>query len=165
MEPMATMEFLALDEPRLIEHGAMRIAGVQERYRQDNAHAGIPALWSRFHEMAGGIPGAIAGAAYGVSTNVDAACSFNYLAGVEVERAAALPKGVAVLDITPQRYAVFAYAGPIWNIKRVYHTIFNQWLPGSGQAVADSPTLERYTEEYDRETGICRFELWLPLKA
>jgi AraC family transcriptional regulator len=165
MEPMETMEFLVLDEPRMVDHGAMRIAGVQERYRQDNAHVGIPALWSRFHEMAGGIPGAIAGAAYGVSTNVDAACSFDYLAGLEVERDAVLPRRIAVLDIAPHRYAVFTYSGPIWDIKRVYHTIFNQWLPGSRHAAANSPTLERYTEEYDRETGVCRFELWLPLQA
>jgi len=34
MEPMTTMGFPALDAPRLIEHGAIRIAGVQEGCRQ-----------------------------------------------------------------------------------------------------------------------------------
>jgi len=163
MEPMTTIEFIALDAPELVAHGAMRIAGLQERFEQSNAHVGIPALWTRFHEMAGRIPGAVAGAAFGASLNVDADCSFDYMAGVEVRGTEALPEGVALLQVEAHRYAVFTYNGPIWDIKRVYHTIFNQWLPESGHVAAKSPTLERYTEEHDSTTGICRFELWIPL--
>jgi AraC family transcriptional regulator len=160
---MDTPQIMDIDAPRIVEDRQRDIAGYRERFTQDAAPAGIPALWARFAAAAGGIPHAIDGPVYGVALNADEDCAFDYLAGIEVTQTEGLRAEFAHLRLAPQRYAVFEINEHISTIRSVLHTVYNHWLPNSGYTAAATPTFERYTETFDPQSGEGGFEIWLPI--
>jgi AraC family transcriptional regulator len=44
-------------------------------------------------------------------------------------------------------------------------TIWNLWFPSSGHELVDAPDFERYGEEFDPQTGLGGFEIWVPIKG
>jgi len=149
--------------PRFETGKAMLVAGVGDRFSYESS-AGIPGLWSRFHQYVDGFPGRIGKVAYGVCTNPDDAGNFDYIAGVEVADFSDLPRDFGRIRIPEQRYAVFSHTEHISTIRRTIGTIWNNWLPSSGYKVADAPTFERYDEKFDPVTGNGGFEIWVPIK-
>nr|WP_294520049.1 GyrI-like domain-containing protein [uncultured Rhodopila sp.] len=152
-----------LTPPRMVDGGALLIAGLQEHFRFENL-AGLPALWQRFRLHPGSVPGQIGNAAYGVCYNTVEADGFDYIAGVEVADAGALPRDFASLRLAPQRYAVFTHAEHISAVRGTFMAIFNDWLPQSGLHGADAAVFERYDERFDSRTGLGGFEIWVPVK-
>ena len=149
--------------PRFETGKAMLVAGVGDRFSYESS-AGIPGLWSRFHQYVDGFPGRIGKVAYGVCTNPDDAGNFDYIAGVEVADFSDLPRDFGRIRIPEQRYAVFNHTEHISTIRRTIGTIWNNWLPSSGYKVADAPTFERYDEKFDPVTGNGGLEIWVPVK-
>nr|WP_294512914.1 GyrI-like domain-containing protein [uncultured Rhodopila sp.] len=149
--------------PRMLDGGPLLIAGLQEHFRFENL-AVLPTLWQRFRPYLGSVPGQIGNVAYGVCFNTDEADGFDYIAGVEVADAAAVPKDFASLRLAPQRYAVFTHAGHISAVRGTFLAIFNDWLPRSGLHSADAAVFERYDERFDSRTGLGGFEIWVPVK-
>ena len=157
-------EMTPLQAPR-IEHGkALLVAGLGERFTFENL-AGIPALWQRFGEHIGHVPGQVGNVAYGVSHNNDDAGGFDYVVAVEVANFGSLPKDFTRMRIAEQRYAVFAHDGHVSAVQGTFMAIFNDWLPGSSYRMADAPLFERYDEFFDAGTGAGGFEIWIPVKA
>lgn len=147
-----------------VENGkSLLIAGIGERYNSMTS-AGIPAQWQRFGPHLGHIPGEIRGAAYGVLCNSDEAGNTDYIAGVEVADFSKLPADFARIRIPEQKYAVFTHRGHISTIRRVWHTIYNKWLPESGHKTSDGPSFERYGKEFDPLSGNGGFEIWIPIR-
>jgi AraC family transcriptional regulator len=165
------MEAIKMDEslltnlqpPRFENGPTLLIAGLSERYNSETS-AGIPDQWQRFGPYLGHIPGQVGPVAYGVLCNSDDAGNTEYISGVEVAEFARVPKEFARLRIPEQRYAVFSHRDHISTIRRVWHTIFNQWLPQSGYRMAEAPEFERYGEEFDGMTGSGGFEIWIPVR-
>nr|WP_294557365.1 GyrI-like domain-containing protein [uncultured Rhodopila sp.] len=153
-----------LAPPRMADGGPLLIAGLQEHFRFDDL-SGMPSLWKRVRPRLGAVPGQIGNVAYGVCYNTDEEDGFDYIAGVEVADAAALPEDFASLRLTPQRYAVFTHAGHISAVRGTFMAIFNDWLPGSGLQSADAAVFERYDERFDGRTGLGGFEIWVPVKG
>jgi len=60
---------------------------------------------------------------------------------------------------------VFSHREHVSTVGRTWNSIWNTWLPASGQAPADAPSFERYDEKFDPLSGMGGFEIWLPLKA
>ena len=97
---LALLEPLIMDEtsktklnaPRMQDGRALLIAGLGERYRFETL-GGLPALWQRFGEHIGHVPGQIGRVAYGVCYNTDDT-GFDYIAGVEVAEFDSLPNGI-----------------------------------------------------------------------
>jgi AraC family transcriptional regulator len=153
----------ALAAPRIQDGRALLIAGLGEHFIFENT-AGIPALWQRFDEHLGSVPGQVGEIAYGVCYNTDDSGAFDYIAGVEVADFAALSKDFARLRVTEQRYAVFTHQEHVSTIRGTFTAIFNDWMPQSGHRMADAPAFERYDERFDSRTGMGGFEIWIPLK-
>ena len=162
---METPEFVTLNAPRIEEGRPMLIVGLQERFSEDTESTGIPMLWQQFGAHADTLPNVIDGANYGVCSNVDAECAFDYLAGIEVSDDEGVAPEFARIALAAQRYAVFTHDGHISTIKAVYNTIWGHWMPSSGHTGAAAPTLERYGNEFDAATGMGGFELWLPIQV
>jgi AraC family transcriptional regulator len=151
-----------LSEPRMEVGRALLIAGLGERYAFDNL-GGLPALWQRFQEQLGHVPGQVGGVAYGVCYNTNET-GFDYIAGVEVADFASVPKEFARLRVAEQRYAVFTHTEHVSTVKATFMAIFNDWLPNSALRSADAPVFERYDERFDARTGMGGFEIWVPVK-
>jgi len=164
LEPIKMNETLLtkLEAPRFESGRTLLIAGLGARYNAETS-AGIPAQWQRFIPHLGHIPGQIGRSAYGVICNGDDAGNIEYVCGVEVSDFANLPKDWSRVRIPEQRYAVFAHQDHISTIRRVWYTIWNQWLPESGFKTAEGPEFERYGEEFESATGNGGFEIWIPI--
>jgi AraC family transcriptional regulator len=152
-----------LTPPRMTDGGPLLIAGLKEHFRFEDL-AGLPSLWHRFRPFLGSVPGQIGQTAYGVCYNTDDAEGFDYIAGVEVADAAAVPKDFESVRLTPQLYAVFTHARHISAVRGTFTAIFNDWLPRSGLQSADAAVFERYDERFDGRTGLGGFEIWVPVK-
>jgi len=152
-----------LQPPRFATGKPLLIAGLSERISLEKS-AGIPGLWSRFHQSVDRIPRRVGNLAYGVCCNGDDAGNFDYISGVEVSDFSDLPREFASVRIPEQRYAVFTHRDHISTIRRTVNTIWNQWLPASGLKAADAPNFERYDEKFNPVTGDGGLEIWVPVK-
>jgi AraC family transcriptional regulator len=166
VEPIKLDETLIPDvKPTRIENGKpLLIAGLEERYTWETSKA-APAQWQRFVPYLGNISRQVGRTTFGVSHNGDDEGNFDYIAGVEVADFSDLPAAFSRLRIGPQKYAVFSHREHISTIRRTVKTIWSKWLPESGHEVADAPNFERIGEEFDPQTGMGGFEIWIPIKA
>lgn len=158
---MTTEPTQPLAEPRIVQAADMIIAGLRGRFCFENLE-GLPTLWRRSRPVSGQIPGRVGGDAYGVCYNTDAS-GFDYIAGVEVAPGTQLPSDIACVHVAARRYAVFRHAGHVSTVRGTFMAIFNDWLPRSGHQAADAPVFERYDEQFDPDTGMGGFEVWIPL--
>ena len=153
-----------LTPPRFEIGKSLLVSGIVERCTQENSGAGIPNLWHQFHQTVDHVPPRIGKVAYGVCCNVDDACNFDYVAGIEVADFSDLPREFARVRIPEQKYAVFTHAEHVSTIRRTVNTIWNHWLPASGMKAADAPNFERYDEKFDPATGNGGLEIWIPVR-
>lgn len=165
LEPIKMDESLLTDlEPPRIEDGRdLLIAGLSGRFTFET-NQGIPALWQRFIPYLGSIPGQVEGVSYGVCSNGDDAGGFDYTCGVEVTEAPDLPGDLACIRIPARRYLVFTHRGHISTISSTVYTIWNKYLPETGQESACAPDFERYDARFDPVSGLGEVEIWVPIK-
>ncbi|MGZ8196202.1 MAG: GyrI-like domain-containing protein [Methylosarcina sp.] len=138
------------------------IAGLKERYTLEN-RGNIPLQWRRFVPNLGNIPGQQNNRAYGVCQCSGDGCGFDYLTGVEVSDIGQLPPGFSHVRIPEGRYAVFTHSGHVSLMPQTMDNLWMRWVPDCGLKIADSPSFERYTEEFNPATGMGGIEIALPL--
>lgn len=153
-----------LTPPRIETSKTLLIAGLSERYTHATS-AAIPSQWQRFQPHIGHVSGQVGKVAYGVFHNTDDSGHMDYMTGVEVSDFSNLPKDFARLRIPGHLYAIFRHDGHVSGIRGTMNAIWNVWLPQSGYEAADAPGLERYDENFDPETGLGGFEIWVPIRT
>ncbi|MGA4323351.1 AraC family transcriptional regulator [Ectopseudomonas hydrolytica] len=153
----------ALSAPRFVDAEELLIVGLSERFNVETAQ-GIAALWQRFGPYIGRIPGQQGSETFGVCCNPEDDGSFEYIAGVLVNRAAEVPAGLTLQRLAAHRYAVFLHEGHISSIHETFNAIFQHWLPTAGVQTAAAPEFERYSEDFDPMAGTGRVEIWVPLR-
>ena len=163
--PMSTTEKTRLAAPIIETRPALRLAGLIERYAMTKA-ATIPAQWQRFQQYIGHVAGAVPGRAYGVvgpMTEDDQ--DFEYMAGVEVQEHAELPKEFKLWTIPAGRFARIRHSGHISTIRDTCAAIFEDWLPASGfaQRTDTMSFLEFYGEDFNPVSGLGTVEIWVAL--
>lgn len=141
----------------------MLLGGLRRRHAFADAAQTIPAQWRDFHAL-GTIPGQRSGVTYGVVCGSDQA-GFEYMTGIEVAGFEGLPPAMGRMRVPEQRYAVFEHAAPVAGIRRTWERIWQEWLPTSGHAPADTPDFEVYGERFDPVTGQGGVEIWFPIAA
>lgn len=141
---------------------ARTFAGISRTYSFSKRDT-IPQQWIDFSPYLGKVPGQIGKDSYGICTfaNID---SFDYATAVEVDGKHDLPPGFTRLELAPQHYAVFIHPGHISTIADTIGAIWQKWLPASGLQAANAPSYERYTEEYNPQTGLGGTEIWIPIQ-
>lgn len=158
-----------LEPPRLEDGKALLIAGLRKIYSSAEMR-GIPAQWQAFAPHIGKIPAQTGRAAYGICWQGADSANIEYLSGVEVSSFAGMPDNFTVISLPAAKYAVFLHRA---HISKLYETCdaISKWLPESGYqsaAAVDAETpafLERYSEEFDPQTGLGGMEVWVPLKS
>lgn len=159
----ATTTFPLL-EPRFVDGEELLIAGLGERFTADTTQ-GIAALWQRFVPYIGRVPGQQGWETFGVCCNPQNDGSFEYIAGVLVNRTDDLPAGFTQQRLAAYRYAVFLHRGHISSIHETFNAIFQRWLPNAGLQGADAPEFERYSGDFNPMTGTGQVEIWVPLRG
>lgn len=160
---MLTTKDTGIEPVRVVEAPAFTIAGLGQRYTVQT-NQGIPALWQRFAEHFGKVPGQIGKETYGLCCNPDGQGGFEYIAGVEVRSVAALPEQFRWFNLSGQRYAVFEHHGQVARIGHTFEKIWKHWYPNSGEQAADAPEFERYGVDFDPQSDCSMVEIWVPLK-
>lgn len=165
---MSDLPTIELAAPTIRDADPLLMAGIRQYFAYD-ARAGIPALWQRFNQHFGHIPGAIGTSAYGICTNAapDDQNGFDYTCAVAVRSLDDLPEGFVGMRIPARRFAVFWHSDHISRIGSTCAAIFSDWLPNSGQEPADGPLmlLEHYDDRFDPRTGLGGVEVWVPIRA
>jgi AraC family transcriptional regulator len=157
-----------LEPPRFEDGKAFILAGLSEHFSPEN-RKNLPGLWQCFAPHIGNITGQVGRVAYGLCFNADSPEGMDYMAAVEVSNTAGLPPEFAIASIPAQKYAVFSHHG---HVSKLYETLsaIDKWLPGSGLQVSRENSelpcfFERYSEEFNPQTGMGGMEVWLPIKA
>jgi len=146
---------------------AFTVAGLSARIESDNKQV-IPRLWPRLMQRLP-LPGQKARAGYGVCWGADLKeGSFNYLAGVEIESGATLPKGFTALPIPAQSYRVFRLTldgGEIHpQMKAAAQEIWMERLPKSGWKLKPGIDFEYYGEEFDPTVPGAVIDIHVPVE-
>ena len=135
------------ENPQIVDRGEMIFAGLQEHYTAETC-GGIPSQWIRFAPHLGHlghlghIPGRVGSATCGVCFNATALYNMDYLCAVEVTGEVELAAELTSLRIPAQQYAVLAHGGHISEIRQVWDSIRNTWMPASGYAATGGPEFE-----------------------
>lgn len=158
------IESYQLEPPRYENTKERLVAGYNQTYTFENRF-NIPSQWQRFAPHLGKIAGQVGKASYGVCWNYKPGVGFDYLTGVEVRVASGVPKDFAQVKLPASRYAVFTHRESVATIAQTLDAIWTKWLPNSGHQAADTPSCERYGEEFDAATGTGGIEIWVALKG
>ena len=75
------------------------------------------------------------------------------------------PPGIVLGPVGGGRFAVFRLTGPYEGIAGAYGRLFEEWLPASGESMADGPCMELYRhEQADRPPKKLVTDLCVPLR-
>jgi AraC family transcriptional regulator len=154
---------LGLSEIRYENKGEFLVAGLGEHFTAQTTKD-IPALWERFVPVATKLPNRVEEhMAYGVCYNCREDCQFDYIAAIEVASELGLPADWKTLRIPASRYAVFTHGGHVSELPKTVDAIWSKWAPECGLKIAGTPNFERYTKEFNGQTG--GMELWIPIAS
>jgi predicted transcriptional regulator YdeE len=154
---------LGLNTPTFKAGPDLEIAGLNQNYTMET-RSGIPQQWERFVGRAMALPGQ-SGTFYGISWNTKPDGSFDYLTGVGVVSPAQLPADFTPIKLAARRYAVFAHTGHVSAIPKTIDAIWAKWAPECALKIAHAPCFERYTAEFNPQTGMGGMEVWIPLES
>jgi AraC family transcriptional regulator len=156
-----------LEPPRFENGRALLIAGLRSHYTGETMKD-LPAQWQRFAPHIGKVPGQIGRITYGICWQAADRVNIEYLSGVEVSGFVGLPSEFTVVSIPEQRCAVFPHRAHVSRLCETCDAI-SRWLPQSGyQHFDDAETpafFERYTEEFNPQTGMGGMEVWVPIES
>ncbi len=166
---MKALSVAGLEAPRFEDGKALLIAGLRKRYAPREMN-GIPAQWQSFVPHIGKIAGQVGYTAYGVCWQAGDDGTIEYLTGVEVSGFLGVPDNFTVASLPATKYAVFPHREHVMKLRDTIDAIFHKWLPQSGHEacgdVKDTPAFfERYSEEFNPQTGMGGMEVWIPLKS
>ncbi|MEO6279735.1 GyrI-like domain-containing protein [Roseateles sp.] len=142
----------------IVDRPAVTVVGLQIRTLPRSPQ--IPALWPRFVARIGEIAHpAEAQVSYGVMQSVDGA--LEYMAGIAVTSAAAVPPGMTVQQLPAGAYACFSY--PLSGLGAGFSEIYERLLPESGYVQRPGPSFERYGPDFCPDEPASLVEIWLPV--
>ncbi|HZY69184.1 MAG TPA: AraC family transcriptional regulator [Devosia sp.] len=161
--PMDNSAVSDLAAPVIESRGAMKMAGLREKLDMSNPNA-IPALWQRFGEYLGNIPGAVSNAAYGVVADMSGELC-DYMAAAEIASSAELLPEFKTLTLPARRWARFSHRGHISQIRSTITAIYDYGLSNAGLEQDEGVSfVEYYGPDFDPRTGQGTVEIWIGLK-
>ena len=167
---MQREEDAQLEAPRFEDGKPLLLAGFRERYAGATMN-NIPAQWQRFAPHIGRVPSQVGQTAYGLCWSTsDSSDTIEYLCGVEVSSSTALLNDFTIVAIPALRYAVFPHRGHVSKLRDTIDAICRKWFPESGckpvRGKDEAPDFfERYTEEFNPQTGMGGMEVWVPIET
>jgi predicted transcriptional regulator YdeE len=153
---------LGLNAPTYRTVSAQVIAGINRSYDMET-RSGIPKQWDEFVSQVHRLNSRKVDVFYGVSWNSTPDFHFDYLTGIEVNSDAKIPPDFTTVTLPSRRYAVFAHTEHVTAIPKTIETIFTKWARDCGLKIAKAPCFERYTSDFNPQTGMGGTDIWIPL--
>lgn len=161
--PMSDQTKTPFAPPVIESRPQLRFAGLAERIDMSNP-GGFAAVWQKFGQHLGHIPGATGPAAYGIVGAADDT-SCDYMAGVELAPGAPVPDGFREMRAPARRWARFSHRGHVSTIRSTIRGIYDSWLPTSGETQAEDVSfVEYYGPDFSAMTGTGTCEIWIGLR-
>ena len=145
-------------KPEMKSKPAFTVVGM--KYRGKNENNEISQLWEAFGPRMSEITNVV-GQAYGVIDNHDETGEFDYIAGIKVGSAAAIPEGMVSFTVPEHLYAVFTCTLP--TLFETFQRIYKEWLPQSGFKRDDGPEFELYDENFDPRNEDSKMYIYIPV--
>jgi predicted transcriptional regulator YdeE/DNA-binding transcriptional MerR regulator len=126
---------------------AFKVMGM--KYRGKNENGEISDMWSVFNPRCHEIP-SISQCGFGVCF-MDSSMPegvFEYVAGLKVASDAVALKGMVVVDVPENKYAVFEHRGSKETLMNTYHLIADEWFPRSGMKPTGGYDMEFYDDQF-----------------
>jgi AraC family transcriptional regulator len=150
-------------KPRIVNRPSLAVAGMKILTKPMSPE--IPELWPRFVSRIPEIgPILEPNVSYGVMEMIAGESGgLSYLAAVSVaDSVAHVPHGMTLAKIPAGQYAVFEF--PLSEVGAAFGYIYETWLPASGYSQAESPSFERYDENFDPSMPSSRLEAYIPIR-
>lgn len=165
---MTVKQIPSLDAPRLSGLNSLIIAGLRKQYSSQTV-TNIPLLWRQLEPYWGAVPARIGKAAFGLIMDMNNPGGLDYVAGFEVSSETNLPAELVIVNIPPQKYAIFVHRGHASKLRETMAAIWHEWLPSSGYKLAHGSgelpdAIEHYGEGFNPQTGMGDIEVWIPIK-
>ncbi len=136
------------EQPRLLLVG-LRTLFFSVDSEKNNVGQLLPPLWSAFVPRLGEIENRIPGVCYGVVRQERAEDErLEYHAAIAVTEVAALPEGMALIEIPAAKYARFEHRGPARKLDHTVNYAYATWLSQSKHRHSYGPDLEFYGERW-----------------
>ncbi|MCR2806395.1 AraC family transcriptional regulator [Paenibacillus soyae] len=159
---------------RLVEKEPFRIAGLMKRVRIqfEGVNPEIASMWQSLDEakilaiksLSDMEPGGIISASTNFSEGrMEEKGELDHYIGAATSKAA-IPDGMAVLDVAASTWAVFEAVGPFpQTLQEVWGRIYSEWFPSSGYEQTEGPEL-LWNESKDTSSPAYRSEIWIPVR-
>jgi AraC family transcriptional regulator len=149
-------------EPKIIERPAFTVAGMVHSGNNENNE--IPTMWEAMGPRLSEVQHVVnPEVCYGVVDNMDEGSgTFDYMAGIEIERVTELPEGMVRWDVPAGTYAVFTCTLP--GLGEAYAHAYATWLPQSGYERAPVPEFELYGGDFDPRDPSSEMEIYIPIR-
>ena len=143
----------------VVEYPEKHLVGVKVRttMQMQKGMADCPALWESFMPRMGELP---SGNAYGVCVMLNAE-DFDYWAALEADVNAAVPEGMACVDVPAGKYAKCTV--DMEKLRDAYTYICTEWEKSQTEYVLDgqAPSFELYQANWQLGDS---FEIFAPVK-
>lgn len=163
-----------MPEPIIADKPELTVVGLQRSF----IHALSPdatnmdvigPLWGELLKRAASVPHRVGHAMYGVifartpgeRSHPD---ELEYLAGVAVQSASAVPAGLVARKIPAGQFAVFLHRGPIRDIGATIRAIYRVWLPASRYEHSGLADIELYDERFCPDGDQSVMEYWISVR-
>ncbi|MCI0375982.1 MAG: GyrI-like domain-containing protein [Gemmataceae bacterium] len=126
----------------------------------------IGPLWDKFIKRASEVPDRIGDAMFGViygrpKKERSHPHQLQFIAGVSVSSAAAIPSGMVARTVPAGKFAVFVHRGPIKTIGDTVREAYRVWLPQSGYEHAEMADVELYDRRFRVDGADSEMEYWI----
>lgn len=131
----------------------------------------ISNLWKQFDNRMHEIENVKEGYSFGVcmeshpEIEVEAGDGFVYFAALPVLEVSTIPRGMHVITIPANRYAVFTHSGPIDKIGHTVKYIWGTWIPRNSEIIKKGPDFELYDNRFDVEKLAGEVDIYVPVRS
>jgi AraC family transcriptional regulator len=159
--------------PHLERFGPLVLAGLCRSHRlpsdPEDLFRDISGQWRDFSVLRGALQ-PVANVDFGIGLQMtDGGETLDYCCGVPVLPDAELPAGLAKVRLPAMHCAVFQHTDHVSRLRETMELIFGTMLPMAELEPADEASgvpefIERYSKEFNPDTGLGGLEVLIPLK-
>jgi AraC family transcriptional regulator len=156
-------------EPEIADQPSRILVGLRTRFfsvdsEKNNFAEKLPALWGAFMARLPELAGGASPVGYGVIEQTPArGDELEYLAAIEVNGDAPVPRGMVRYELPAARYATFLHRGHLSKLDATVSYVYSSWLSRSGLRHTYGPDVEVYGAGYHHDSEDSELHYAIPV--